>query len=322
MVWQALLKPEVGQERFVAPWFGQKQILSPKGRCFSLKGRRPREHGWYFFEITKPKIVRCVLGEEASAPDGWGESERRVQGYAVGDRLILDSIGFVNDPSKIIEHSRSVYFLDPGLDRFSRVSAVEYESGDLLFYQQEFPLGPESLALDAFLDGREDLSGIKEVTPALHFSFLFERWVQEEQRARIRILEEHRLEQERLLREAEMRAEIERSVGDGASRRAMALVDFEAAAGAALRLSGAELLDVRDGYRGEKTIRFRYRERRFCSVINGTTLEVIDSGICLVGNDRLFTLESLPSVIGMAMDEGVLHVFRRVDDYYGYGDDD
>lgn len=42
------------------------------------------------------------------------------------------------------------------------------------------------------------------------------------------------------------------------------------------------------------------------------TLHIIDSGICLTGNDFLFTLESLPPTIGEAIDEGVLHVFRHV----------
>jgi hypothetical protein len=52
-------------------------------------------------------------------------------------------------------------------------------------------------------------------------------------------------------------------------------------------------------------------------VVDRNTLQVVDSGICLTDHhtgekgDAYFTLESLPPVVGQAMDEGVLVVYRH-----------
>ena len=63
-------------------------------------------------------------------------------------------------------------------------------------------------------------------------------------------------------------------------------------------------------------MRFRFRRQRFECVCD-EALRIVDSGICLVDHatgergDTRFTLESLPAVIGQAMDEGRLVRFRH-----------
>jgi hypothetical protein len=101
------------------------------------------------------------------------------------------------------------------------------------------------------------------------------------------------------------------------ARRELARRDFEAAARAALAVTGAELLEERPGFqRGEHVVRFRFRRQRFECVCD-EALRIVDSGICLVDHatgergDTRFTLESLPAVIGQAMDEGRLVRFRH-----------
>ena len=110
-----------------------------------------------------------------------------------------------------------------------------------------------------------------------------------------------------------------RATGTGAWRRALARRDFEAAAREALRLSGAELLDARPAYgRGEMIVQYRFRRRRLECVVDRATLRVSDAGICLTDEvtgergDTYFTLESLPAVVGEAMDRSLLVVYRHV----------
>jgi hypothetical protein len=75
-------------------------------------------------------------------------------------------------------------------------------------------------------------------------------------------------------------------------------------------------------------VTFRLEGRRFECVCDGTTLRIVDAGICLVDHrtreagDTRFTLESLPDVIRQAMRERVLHVFRHVGQDDGFRDED
>ena len=87
----------------------------------------------------------------------------------------------------------------------------------------------------------------------------------------------------------------------------------------ALAISGAELLDHREGvHQGEMTIQYRFRNRRLECVCHRDTLRIIDAGVCLTDHrgetgDARFTLESLPPVIGQAMDERRLVIRRHID---------
>jgi len=207
-----------------------------------------------------------------------------------------------------------------------RVSAGRiFEGGPLVYIGQEMPLGPESDVLNAYLDQTKSVDAIPGVTPALDAAFRMESY----QRAEA---EKRRLEEERRRREEdERRAQEERrrqlveQLGDGAGRRAMAHVDFDQAARAALAVGGAELLDTRKATRrGERIVKFRLDRRRFECTCEEATLRIIDAGICLTAHyddanfeggtkgDTWFTLESLPGVIREAQAQGKLVVFRHV----------
>jgi hypothetical protein len=111
-----------------------------------------------------------------------------------------------------------------------------------------------------------------------------------------------------------------KDAGTAIGRRALAAKDFESAAREALRVSGAELLDVRQSAnKGEMVVQYRFEKRRFECVVQKNTLRVIDAGVCLTDHntnekgDTFFTLESLPGVIAEAMRRDKLVVWRHVD---------
>ena len=167
-----------------------------------------------------------------------------------------------------------------------------------------------------FLEGN-GLSGIAGVTPALHAAFHIEVMQRERAEAARRArAEERRKEEEARALEAR-RAALTEQIGDAAGRRALALVDYQAAAKAALAVGGARLLDCRKERRaGEWLVRFGLIGRRFACIAD-TQLHIIDAGICLVDHhtgrkdDKLLTLESLPPVITWANELDKLVVFRH-----------
>lgn len=314
MGWKDLLQEE--GESVVLPWTGGRR-LSLGTRSWTLDGRLPAEHGWWRFRIS---------GRRASL-DGEAEPDEsvlghRVKGYLVGDRVVPDGTTPDPDPSRILGSSEQVLLLERGLDRFARICAGRAsEDGPLVHVGPDFPLGPEDDVLRAYQDGKEDLSGIKGVHPALDAAFRLESWHRRETEARRAELERLRREEEARRALEERRRELRERLGDGAARRAMARVDFAEAARAALAVGGAEYLDHRPcRARGEMAVTFRLDGRRFECTCDERTLRIIDSGICLVDHrtgvrgDELFTLESLPSVIREAARTRVLHVFRHVDD--------
>lgn len=320
MSWQDLL---TSPETRTLPWLGGHEVADARRR-FRLRGGLPVEHGWHRFSVEGR---RARWEAEDQAPLDFERRLPKVRGYLVGDRLIRDEFAGPPDPHRVFEGSERVHLVERGLPRFARVLAARGADG-LLFVREEFPVGPEGLVEDAWDDGAEGVEGIPEVPPALVMAFAWMRWQElltEERRQRLeaerqrreREAEERRLwqalqEEERARREA-ARAELRQAVG----RRRDAETRFDEAARAALHLSGAELLSFRDApSRGEVVVRFRFRAQRFECVVRKQDLRIVDSGICLEDHatgergDTRFTLESLPSVIGEAIDTGRLHRWR------------
>jgi hypothetical protein len=241
-------------------------------------------------------------------------------GYLVGDRLVPDGVRVDPDPQKIIASSERVHLLEDGLDRFVRVSAGRvHEGGPLVYDSQQMPLGPEEEVLGAYLDEKPSVDAIAGVPPALDAAFRMETH-QRAEAARRRLEEERRRQEEEERRQREeRRRKLVEQLGDGAGRRAMAAVDFDQAARAALAVGGAVFLDSRKAHgREERVVRFRLDQRRFECTCNEKTLNIIDAGVCLIDHatgikgDTWYTLESLPGVIRQADRQGVLVVFRRV----------
>lgn len=313
MTWRNLL--QTGEESLVIPWVGGRSLRGSDDRVWTIEGRLPQEVGWYRFKLDGRKAR-----QPQAVPADASTLGHKVLGYLVGDRIIPDGVRVDPDPQKIIPSSERVYLLEDGLDRFVRVSAGRvHEGGPLVFDSQQMPLGPEEDVLGAYLDEKTSVDAIAGVTPALDAAFRMESY----QRAEV---ERRRLEAERRLREEEERRQlVERrrqlveQLGDGAGRRAMAAVDFDQAARAALAVGGAVFLDSRRSHeRNERVVRFRLDQRRFECTCNEQTLNIIDAGVCLINHatgvrgDTWYTLESLPGVIRQAERQGVLVVFRHV----------
>jgi hypothetical protein len=322
MGWRDLLQTEA--ETLVVPWLGGRSLRSGPRR-WKVEGRLPPEHGWAEFGIqsrTARFNKMCDPSPEVL--------KHKAEGYLVGDRLVPSTVRAVRGDltvEKVVELSERVHLLEPGLDRFTRVSAGRMsEDGPLVFIQQEMPLGPEWDVSSAFLDEKPDVSDIKEVSPALEVAFYLESWRRAEAvRRRQELEEQRRLEEEARQRE-ERRREIAETLGDGAGRRALAQNDFEGAARAALGVGGAEYLDHRTSHqRREMVVKYRLNGRRYECTCDSNTLQVIDAGICLTAHyddpdfeegtkgDTWLTLETLPGVVAQAEREGKLVVFRHVD---------
>jgi hypothetical protein len=311
MSWKDLLqKPN---ESTVLVWTGGRLVRS-FDRTWSIEGKLPPEHGWHEFKIEG----RWATWKKASEPniELLGNT---FSGYLIGNRVISDGVAANTDPSKILGKSEEVLFLPDGLDKFARVKVgCTYENGPYIFMSPAFPLGPENEVLSAFLDGRDSVSHIKGVAPALDVAFRLETLQREETRRRREELERlRRIEEERRAVE-ERRHQLVRQLGDAVGRRQMAVVDFDEAARSALAVGGASFLDARRGIsRNEMVVRFRYADRRFECTCDKQTLRIIDSGICLVNDqtgekgDTFFTLESLPGVIREAIDDDKLVIFRH-----------
>jgi hypothetical protein len=318
MGWQDLLAPAAGEEQ-ILPWLGGRKVHG-SGRTWRISGRLPRELGWYRFQTAGSR--KATLVGEAEPDDEYGEGRTLVRGYLAGDRLIPDTAGVDPDPAKLFGQTETVHLVELGLDRFTRAVAVRDADDNLVYLRQEFPEGPEFEVQAAYQDRLESVSHIKEVTPALDLAFRWEsyqRLAAEERRRELERLaaeEAARLDAEAKLREAM------KDAGTGAGRRALAQRDFHAAARAALAISGAELLDARQSRnRNQMVVQYRFRNRRLECEVHKDTLRVVEAGVCLddhrgTRGDTYFTLESLPAVIGEAMDRRLLHVYRHLDDDY------
>jgi hypothetical protein len=252
-------------------------------------------------------------------PDlSYADGQKVLKGYLVGDRFIPDDARVVPDPDKLVEQTCQVYCVELGLERFARAMVVRNRHGRLVYMSQEFPQGPEAEVLEAYQDRAVSVTHIKDVTPPLDLAF---RWISRQRE----LVEERRRELERV--RAEERRERERQerikqamecAGTSVGRRNLAQHDFGTAAMEALKVSGAEFLDARPGFsEKEVVVQYRFRNRRFECVVDRATLRVIDSGICLTDHDTgekgdtWLTLESLPGVVGEAIDLNKLVVYRH-----------
>lgn len=313
MGWRDLLATK--GETTTLPWTGGWSLHSAS-RKLKLE-KRPRDFGWYTFTIEGNTAKDPQPADQV--PDMLKSS---VKGYLVGDRLVPDDTRVDPDPKKIIAFSEKVFLLPEELDRFSRVRAGRiFPEGPLIFLEQEFPLGPEDEVMNAFLDNLGTTFGIPNVVPALNVAFRMEVYQREQAELRRQGIARRRAEEEARLVKEERRKEMLEKLGDGEGRRAMAKAgDFQEAAKAALMIGGAQYLDHRrHGNRnaGEWLVSYRVDGQRLACVCD-TNLQIIDAGVCLVDHatdekgDTYFTLESLPSVIREAIQEGKLVVWRHV----------
>lgn len=312
MGWRDLLQTE--DETVVSPWVGGR-TLQTWDRTWRIKGRLPPEHGWHIFTVNN-REVRWKETTEAPCDTLRGV----VRGYLVGDLLVPENEARVeSDLPVLATRFERVHLIEPGLDRFVRVSAGRaFEAGPYIYEGQEMPLGPEDEVLQAFLDGVKSVDKVVGVPPALDAAFRVESWRRDEAEKRRREEQERREREERVQRARE-------KMGTGQGRRELAAEDFGEAARAALAVGGATYLDHRQSHRrGEMVVRFRLDNRRYECTCGAYDLRIIDAGICLTAHyddpdfeggtrgDNWFTLESLPGVIREANRRDALVVFRHV----------
>ncbi len=305
-MWRELLDDP---ETLTLPWFGQG--VRSASRVWRTRGPRPPEHGWYGFQPSGRFVT--LVGPRDPCPD-YLEGFPAAHGYVVGDRLIPEDARVTVDPGRFVEQSKALYCPDLTLERFTRGVAAKTPEG-LVYCGQGFDLGAEAAVRDAYEDRADSVATIPGVTPALDLAFRWSTVQREAAEQRRRDAEERRrLAEEQQAREGRIQQAM-REAGTAVGRRALAAHDFEAAAREALRVSGAELLDVRE-LGAEVVVRYRFRERRFECVVD-RQLNILDAGVCLtdertgVKGDTWFTLESLPGTVGQAMDEGKLLVWRH-----------
>jgi hypothetical protein len=302
----------------VLPWYGSRTVHTAV-RTWRLSGPNPPEHGWYLFSAPGGRHAELKSNEQQPADPAWREGHLVLKGYLVGDRFISDGDARVDpNPVLLVEQTRRVYCTELGIERFSRVSVAQDRTGQLVFLNQEFPEAPDPYVVEAYQDRKESVADIPGVTPALDLAFRwmsYQRRQHEEHLAELRRIRE---EEERRRAEEERVRELMKTAGSAAGRRELAKHDFETAAREALRVSGAELLDCRQSRKkGEMVVQYRFRRQRLECVVERDTLRIVDAGVCLTDHhtgekyDTYFTLESLPGVIGEALDKDKLVVWRH-----------
>lgn len=301
MSWRDLLQEE--DEVLILPWVGGGSLP------WQIDGKGPKKPGWYKFKRKGRKIQLISPVEESNTIC----LKNKKFGYLIGDRFIPDDIKGLIQVRQLAESLQPVHLIDPGLDRFVRVSVGSLlHDSPLIFNSQEFPIGPEDSVLQAFFDGKKDLSDIPGVSPALNSAFNVEVWRRDEE-------EKIRKEEERIREETRKRKEAEEKVGTAEGRRDLAKFNFKTAAIAALQVGNAKYVDHRNSVnKNEMVVRYSVDNRQLECVCDKDSLRIIDAGVCLVNHttgekgDARFTLESLPAVIRQAIKERKLVVWRHV----------
>jgi len=261
-----------------------------------------------------------------------------VRGHLWGDRLVRE--GAVAEPLELLPGDTP--------PRFSPCVARRWASGDLVFDSLEFEADAEEAARRALEEGGS-LGEVKGAPATLRAAFGYAVAAEASRRlgialspvearahvgelaergapaaeALLRRLAEARAREARERTEQQRRDEAarvaqaareERERRLEAARRSgrNAAEDAAARAEAACDAAGARLRDSRllaNGQRLEVT--YTFMGERFISLLDAQTLQVLDAGICLAGEDRLVTFESLFSVIREAIETDVLVVTRH-----------
>lgn len=313
MSWKDLLAPQGTDER-VLPWVGGAEVQSLR-QAWQIKGARPPEFGWFKFGLSGRQAR--LLSREPQELNPEFEQGTILKGYLIGDRFVPDGASVVADPDQLVAQTVPVYCVEVGLERFARVSVVRLLDRKLVFLRQEWPEAADQAVQEAYQDRKDSVTKLPGVTPALDLAFRFVSRQRLQMEERARELERLRLAEEAKRVAEEKRQELLKTVGSAVGRRELAKHDFPAAARAALALSNAELLDVRETRnRNEMVVQYRYKNRRLECTCDRLTLRIIDAGVCLddhrgTKGDTRFTLESLPTVIQEAMDLGKLVVWRH-----------
>lgn len=326
-------------EARVLPWLGGRDV-DAGDRRLRLTGAPPAKPGWYTFELAGRNAT--VKGP-ADPPDL--STLPKVRGWLRGDRLFRD--GGVIEPVQLLPDEEPPLFSPVVARRWSDgallFDALEFESEaegalrealgerralkdvkgvpaplraayglsllERVAREKNVRFAPQEVRLALGPIGEEGAEKAEAVLAALEA---------ERELARREQLELERRRQQLLVAgdlEAQRQALRDRQAHEAAhalGRRNRPQDTVEERAENALAAAGAQLETLRRLNGAQLEVVFRYQGERFISIVDGATLQVIDSGICLghPPRDELVTLESLIGVIQEAMDTGALVILR------------
>lgn len=319
------------KEHVTLAYLGGAHVFG-KDRRLRVDGERPAI-GFHRFEVSG-RNARSL--ETADAPDLGALPKARghlVAGWLVssspsGGTITLDRVALLPED-------------EPAPLAIAR--ARRWHSGDLLFEALDFDGEPEEQAR-VRLEQRASLADLKGVAATLrsaygialalalavgrllgtpiavreaasHAMHLADGGEPAARELFARLLREREVEQERAWARALVAGRpLARVRGPrGASRTVVPTLDNATErAEAALDAADARMLAARRLVSGSQLeVAFQFLGERFLSVVDALSLQVIDSGVCLSGEDQLVTLESLPGVIREAIETGRLVITRR-----------
>jgi hypothetical protein len=312
------LKPA---EPVVLPYFGGTRVEAKTRR---LRVDATIEPGWWRFAIEGRKAVPTGAGEAIDLGALPAIRGHWIDGWIVasGRELAPCALPPSDEPAPL-----------------SRVVGRRWYSGDVLLDAIEFEDDAE-LSARAALEERRGIAEVRGIVPSLRAAFGYGVGMAVARELNVPVT--HRELQAHIVAIADGGAGAAHAVIEAiaqrrreaeAAARARALIEAvnrgresmralvkDAArhrtgspaerADAALEAAGARMLLARRSG-SELEVVFTYMGVRIIATVDADTLHVYDSGICLAGADEELTLDSLPSVIKEAIEEGTLNIVRH-----------
>ena len=310
---RAFLKPAAP---VVLPYFGGTRV-DAKDRRFKVAAEIAA--GWWQFAIEGRNAVPKAAAEPVDLSALPILRGHWVDGFIVtsGREIARVAIPPVEEPAPL-----------------AKVTGRRWYSGDVLLDTIEFEDDAELSARSA-LEDKRPIADVRGIVPSLRAAFGYALGMAAAREARVPVtlrelssdvvaIAEHgldaakaaidRIVARRLEAEAAMRAQRDRAmmreIAERSYRQRRAGSPAERA-DAALEAAGARMISVRRAGANELEVTFTYEGVRIISTVDPETLHVYDSGICLDGADEELTLDSLPSVIKEAIENGYLNITRH-----------
>jgi hypothetical protein len=309
------------------PYFGGPYVETGNRR---LRLAEPAEPGYWRFAVTGRSARRLGPAEPPDlthlpAVRGHALSVAAAGVYVTGAGGAAERLAIAGPDQPLL---------------FAPVLARRWPTGELLFDAWDFETGVEDETRRAY-EGGGTLAAVKGASAALRAAFGYAVFLRTAEAEGIRVrpaearadlaalADEGEAAARRLLARLVAEREQDRHAAPGpavpvltSEERARREGSAEGARGPAraeraqaeLRAADA-LYAARAGVRGMRwladgllEIRYDLEGERFVSIVDGSSLRVVDAGICLSGHDRDLTLESLPSAIREALGTGQLNI--------------